>query len=54
MKNSSKHCFSDEISGKESEDYIGEFAPYRLTVIQFDEDSEFILGSDEKKTTVSP
>lgn len=54
MKNSNKHHFSDEISGKESEDYTGEFAPYRLTVTEFEESCDFIFDNDENNPILSP
>ncbi len=42
--------FCDEISGKEGEDYIEEFSPHRLSIIHFEEDSEFIFDANEGKT----
>ena len=49
MKNAGKKCFSDEICGKEQEDYIGEFSPKRLFLFRFEEDSEKIFDADEEK-----
>lgn len=50
MKNRKTVYFSDEISGKETTDYIGEYSPHRLSVIRFEEDSEKIVDLDEEKT----
>ena len=50
MKNAGKKYFSDEICGKEQEDYIGEFSPKRLFLIRYEEDSEEIFDVDEEKT----
>lgn len=44
-----QQCFSDEICGKETEDYIKEFSPKRLSLILFEEDSEKIFDADEEK-----
>ncbi|MBQ2899829.1 MAG: hypothetical protein IJE28_08795 [Oscillospiraceae bacterium] len=52
MKNNRQNRFSDEIRGKETEDYIGEFSPHRLSVIRFEEDSEAIFDADEEKTFI--
>ncbi|MBQ6876822.1 MAG: hypothetical protein IJO22_00270 [Oscillospiraceae bacterium] len=49
MKNSNKTYFRDDICGKETKDYIGEFSPHRLFVIRFEEDSEKIADLDEEK-----
>ncbi len=49
MKNFRK-TFSDDICGKETEDYIGEFSPHRLSFILFEEDSDEIFDADEEKT----
>ena len=49
MKNAGTKCFSDEICGKEQEDYIGEFSPKRLSFIRYEEDSEKIFEIDEEK-----
>ncbi len=51
MKN--KYIKTDEICGKESIDYIGEFSPHRLSFIRFEEDSDHIFDADEDKT-ISP
>lgn len=50
MKNKRQNRFSDEIRGKETEDYIGEFSPHRLSVLRFEEDSDTIFEADEEKT----
>ena len=50
MKNAGKIYFSDEICGKEQEDYIGEFSPKRLFLVRYEEDSEEIFDVDEEKT----
>lgn len=42
--------YCDEICGKEGLDYIGEFSPHRLSVIRFEEDSDYIFDADEEKT----
>ncbi len=52
MKNNKQKRSSDEIRGKETEDYIGEFSPHRLSVIRFEEDSEAIFDADEEKTFI--
>ena len=52
MKNQNYFRFSDEIYGKEAEDYIGEFSPKRLTLPIIFEDSETIFDLDEEKTFV--
>lgn len=49
MKNKRQNRFSDEIRGKETEDYIGEFSPHRLSVLRFEEDSDTIFYADEEK-----
>ena len=54
MKKQFKKCFSDEIFGKETENYIEEFSPKRLTFIQFEEDSEKIFDADEEKPFSKP
>ncbi len=54
MKNKKTLRCSDEICGKETEDYIGEFSPHRLTIIRFEEDSELIFDADEEKVVISP
>lgn len=54
MKNIKQNHFTDEIQGKETEDYIGEFSPHRLSVIRFEEDSETIFDADEEKTVFRP
>ncbi|MBR5872667.1 MAG: hypothetical protein IKZ06_03385 [Oscillospiraceae bacterium] len=50
MKSYSKNVFCDEIFGKETEDYIGEFSPHRLSLIRFEENSELIFEADEEKS----
>ena len=50
MKNNRRAFISDEICGKETEDYIKEFSPHRLSIIRFEENSEKIFDSDEEKT----
>ena len=52
MKKQQQQCFSDEICGKETEDYIGEFSPHRLSLIRFEENSEQIFDADEEKTII--
>ena len=52
MKKQNYYRFSDEICGKETEDYIEEFSPNRLTIPRFFEDSETIFNIDEEKTFV--
>ena len=52
MKNKNQNRFSDEIRGKETEDYICEFSPHRLSVICFEEDSEAIFDADEEKAVL--
>ena len=54
MKKQQQQCFSDEIRGKETEDYIKEFSPKRLSLILFEEDSEKIFDADEEKTFSEP
>jgi hypothetical protein len=49
MKKQCPKYFSDEICGKETEDYIEEFSPKRLSFIRFEEDSEKIFDADEEK-----
>ena len=49
-----QQCFSDEICGKETEDYIKEFSPKRLSLILFEEDSEKIFDADEEKPFSEP
>ena len=49
MKNQNYFRFSDEIYGKETEDYIGEFSPKRLTMPRIFEDSDMIFDLDEEK-----
>ena len=50
MKNKKLNRCSDEIYGKESEDYINEFSPHRLSVSGFMEDSLTTFDADEEKT----
>ena len=38
----------DEICGKETKKYIGEFSPYRLTVIRTEEKSEPSFTTEKK------
>lgn len=45
--------FSDEISGKETTDYIGEYSPHRLSLIRFEEDSDMIFETDENITILN-
>jgi hypothetical protein len=52
MKQAKTFCFSDEICGKETADYINEFSPHRLSLIRFEEDSEEIFDADEEKTVL--
>ncbi|MBP1570075.1 MAG: hypothetical protein J6J07_06680 [Oscillospiraceae bacterium] len=52
MKERKQFRFSDEIFGKETEDYIGEFSPHRLSLIRFEENSEQIFDADEEKTII--
>ncbi len=52
MKNGRKGCYCDEICGKEGLDYIGEFSPHRLSVIRYEEDSEYIFDADEEKAMI--
>ena len=52
MKKQNYFRFSDEICGKETEDYIGEFSPTRLTIPRFFEDSEMIFDLDEEKSII--
>ena len=52
MKNLKQFRFSDEIYGKETEDYIGEFSPHRLSFLRFEEESEQIFDADEEKTII--
>lgn len=54
MKKQFQKCSSDEICGKETEDYIREFSPKRLTLIHFEEDSEKIFDADEEKAFLKP
>ena len=49
MKNNEKKYFFDEICGKETKDYKGEFSPHRLFLLRFPEDSEKIFCCDEEK-----
>ncbi len=49
MKTKKNFCRSDEICGKETEDYIKEFSPHRLSLIHFEEDSTDIFDADEEK-----
>lgn len=49
MKQAKTFCFSDEICGKETEDYIKEFSPHRLSSVKFEEDSPDIFDCDENK-----
>lgn len=53
MKTKKVFRFSDEICGKETEDYIGEFSPHRLGFIRFEEDSDEIFDADEEKMIIS-
>lgn len=52
MKTSKQFRFSDEIFGKETEDYIGEFSPHRLSLLRFEEESEQIFDANEEKTII--
>lgn len=54
MKKQQQQCFSDEICGKETEDYIKEFSPKRLSLVLFEEDSEKIFDADEEKPFSEP
>lgn len=44
-----KVYFSDEICGKETVDYIGEYSPHRLFLIRYEEDSEKIFDANENE-----
>lgn len=44
---SQSHIISDDISGKECEDYIEEFCPHRMSLLRFEEDSPIIFDADE-------
>ena len=52
MKERKQFRFSDEIFGKETKDYIGEFSPHRLSLIRFEENSEQIFDADEEKNII--
>lgn len=52
MKILKQICISDEIMGKESEDYIGEYSPYRLSVILINENSETVFDISEEKVSI--
>lgn len=54
MKSTKFFRYSDEIFGKETEDYIGEFSPHRLSTIRFEEDSDVIFDADEDKIVFEP
>lgn len=49
MKTRKEFCSSDVIIGKETEDYINEFSPHRLSMIRFQEDSSTIFEANEEK-----
>ena len=46
LKKQQQKCFSDEICGKETEDYIKEFSPKRLSLILFEEDLPYDINAD--------
>lgn len=52
MKIKRINYYCDEICGKEGLDYIGEFSPHRLSVIRFEEDSDYIFNADETETII--
>ena len=49
MKKSRRIYYSDEISGKETMDYIEEFSTHRLSFTRFEENSDKIFDADEEK-----